>query len=169
MTAALLALRRRAPGPLVAWLHAAVAVAPVSGIAHAGSQLVADRYSYLAGLGFAALAGGGVARAIEAWQRGRLGLRAVVAVTVAGLLVLTGLGAASWQASARWRDSVSLWRAAVAVDAECLLCRSKLGTALLAANAPGPAEPHLRRAVEDRKSTRLNSSHIQKSRMPSSA
>ena len=33
-------------------------------------------------------------------------------------------------------------------------------------DAPGPADLH---ALGDRKSTRLNSSHIQKSRMPSSA
>ena len=150
VTAVLVVFRRRAPGAFVAWLHAAVAVAPVSGIIHAGSQLVADRYSYLAGLGFAAVAGGGVA---EAFRRRRdAGARlpaGVAAAVVAGaLMVVVVIGTLSWQQSWRWRDSVSLWRAAVAVDAECLLCQSKLGTALVAANEPSLAEPHLRLAVQ---------------------
>ena len=69
VTALLLLLRHRLPGVLVAWLHAAIAVAPVSGLVHAGSQLVADRYSYLPGIGFAVVAGGG-------WHRGAGGLAA---------------------------------------------------------------------------------------------
>jgi protein O-mannosyl-transferase len=149
VTAGLILLRRRVPGALVAWLHAAVVVAPVSGLVHAGSQLVADRYSYLAGLGFAALAGGGVARVVQRRRDPEVGVpgRIVAAVTVAFVVVVV-LAASSWQQSWRWRDSVSLWRAAVAVDAECLLCQYKLGTALMTAHEPALAEPHLRRALE---------------------
>lgn len=141
VTAGLVRVRRRAPGALVAWLHAAIAVAPVSGLVHAGSQLVADRYSYLAGLGFAVLVGGAVGRTLE---RPR-GVRATVAAALAVVAVLATL---SWQQSWRWRDSVSLWGAAVGADAGCLLCQSKLGTALVAVNEPALAEPHLRRAVQ---------------------
>ncbi|MET0485583.1 MAG: hypothetical protein ABW216_07805, partial [Candidatus Rokuibacteriota bacterium] len=71
VTGLLLMLRGRLPGALVAWLHAMIAVAPVSGLVHAGSQLVADRYSYLPGIGFAVVAGGGAAWALDAWRRGR--------------------------------------------------------------------------------------------------
>lgn len=148
ITAVLVWWRRRLPGALVAWLHAAVAVAPVSGVVHAGSQLVADRYSYLPGIGFAVVAGGGVAWALQARRRGALAAGAVVAggLVTAGTLAL--LATLSWQQSRVWRDSVSLWRAAVAVDADCLLCRAKLGAALLATGAGREAQPHLRRAVE---------------------
>ena len=148
VTALLVLLRRRIPGALVAWLHAAVAVAPVSGLVHAGSQLVADRYSYLPGIGFAVVAGGVITAAADAWRRGRL--TAGVTATVAGVatIALVVLGTLSWQHAWHWRSSVSLWRWAVAEDDACMLCRAKLGAALLAAAAPAEAEPELRRAVQ---------------------
>ena len=148
VTAILVALRHRVPGALVAWLHAAVAVAPVSGLVHAGSQLVADRYSYLPGIGFAVVAGGGITAALHAWQRGRLAIRMMAALAGVTVVVLVTLGALSWQHSWYWRSSVSLWRWAVAADEACMLCHAKLGAALLAANAPAEAEPPLRRAVD---------------------
>jgi len=148
VTAILVALRHRVPGALVAWLHAAVAVAPVSGLVHAGSQLVADRYSYLPGIGFAVVAGGGMTAALHAWQRGRLATRMMAALAGVTVAALVTLGALSWQHSWYWRSSVSLWRWAVAADEACMLCQAKLGAALLAANAPAEAEPPLRRAVD---------------------
>lgn len=148
ITAALLWWRRQMPGALVAWLHAAVAVAPVSGLVHAGSQLVADRYSYLPGIGFAVLAGGGVSWALAARQRGALSRGVAATAGFATVGALSVLAVLSWQQSWWWRDSVSLWRAAVAADADCLLCRGKLGAALLATGAAREAQPHLQRAVE---------------------
>ena len=59
ITAGLLALRRRWPGGLAAWVYSALLVLPVSGAVHAGYQLAHDRYSYLSGLGLAVLVGGG--------------------------------------------------------------------------------------------------------------
>ena len=44
---------------------------PLVGPLHTGNQLAHDRYSYLSGLGFAALAGGGLAYALWAAARGR--------------------------------------------------------------------------------------------------
>ena len=42
-------------------------------------------------------------------------------------------------------------------------------TAAVIARLKGVKDPRFKRIMTDRKSTRLNSSHIQKSRMPSSA
>jgi Flp pilus assembly protein TadD len=148
VTVLLVRLRRRLPGVLVAWLHAAVAVAPVSGLVHAGSQLVADRYSYLPGIGFAVLAGGVITAALDAWRRGRLAIGAMATLAVATTVALVILGTLSWQHAWHWRSSVSLWRWAVAVDEACMLCRAKLGAALLATGAAAEAEPQLHRAVQ---------------------
>jgi protein O-mannosyl-transferase len=147
VSAVLVALRRRLPGALIAWLHAAVAVAPVCGLVHAGSQLVADRYSYLPGIGFAVLAGGGITAVVDAWRRGRLNAGAAATVTAVAAIALISLGTLSWQHAWYWRSSVSLWRWAVAEDDACMLCHAKLGAALLAAAAPAEAEPELRHAV----------------------
>ena len=96
---------------LVAWLHAAIAVAPVSGLVHAGSQLVADRYSYLPGIGFAMVAGGAITAALDAWRRGRLatGMMATIAgVTVAALVTLGRAELAALVVLAQLREPLAL-------------------------------------------------------------
>src|SRR5205807_1386965 len=57
ITAIVLALRRRVPGLPAAWAAYVVVLLPVLGIFQSGSQIAADRYTYLAGLGWAILAG----------------------------------------------------------------------------------------------------------------
>jgi len=139
--------RRRVPGALAAWLQSMIVLAPVSGIAHAGHQLAHDRYSYLSGLGFAVLAGAGMMWVVEQRARGRVN-RWVFGTTVAAVaMALVGLGAGSWVHSRIWRDSETLWRAAVTSDPTCALCHQKLGEVLHAAGLPGAAEAELARAV----------------------
>src|SRR3989441_325892 len=60
LTALVLALRRRAPGLPAAWLAYVVILLPVLGIFQGGPQIAADRYTYLAGLGWGILAGAGL-------------------------------------------------------------------------------------------------------------
>src|SRR5437867_4559767 len=60
ITAIILALRRRVPGLPAAWLAYIVVLLPVLGILQSGPQIAADRYTYLAGLGWAVLAGAGL-------------------------------------------------------------------------------------------------------------
>src|SRR2546427_7291002 len=59
ITAIVLALRRRVPGLPAAWVAYIVVLLPVLGIFQSGPQIAADRYTYLAGLGWAILAGAG--------------------------------------------------------------------------------------------------------------
>jgi Flp pilus assembly protein TadD len=147
VTAVLLLGRRRVPGALAAWLHSIIVLAPVSGIAHAGHQLAHDRYSYLAGLGFAVLAGAGVTWLGRQRARGQVS-RWVLGTTVTAIvLALAGLGASTWVQSRVWRDSESLWRSAVTADPTCALCRQKLGTVLQTAGLHREAEAELSRAV----------------------
>jgi len=143
----LLLLRGRFPGGLAAWAHSLVVVAPVSGIAHAGYQLAHDRYSYLSTLGFALLFGGGVAWIARQRARGRISRVVAAAAGAAAVLALAGLAAGSWAQTEQWRDSESLWRAAVAADPACALCRHKLGNVLLAARRHGEARTELERAI----------------------
>ncbi len=152
VTATLVVLRHRFPGGLAAWAHAAVVVAPVSGIAHSGNQLVSDRYSYLAGLGFALVAGYGVTWAARQRRAGRLSgwVSAVGAGGVA--LALTALALGTWGQSGVWHDSETLWRWAVNQDPECARCQAILGEAIVYAADGGPArldegEAHVRRAI----------------------
>ena len=63
VTLVLVAVRRRWPAGLAVWVAYAVMLAPVSGLVHAGPQLVADRFGYLPSLGFCLLFGAAVAAA----------------------------------------------------------------------------------------------------------
>ncbi len=109
LTVALVALWRRWPGLLVAWLYGALMVLPVSGlVVHAGPQLVADRYSYLAGLGWAVLAGGALWRwGMLSTARPDLVRAAVVTALVVALTAV--LGALTWQQVQIWRNTETLW------------------------------------------------------------
>ncbi len=110
VTVVLVALRRRVPGALAAWGHSLIVVAPVSGVIHAGNQLAHDRWSYLSGLGFALLAGAGVAWTMTAWKDGRLRTPLASLVLATAALALVGWGAGSWRQSTVWQSSESLWR-----------------------------------------------------------
>jgi protein O-mannosyl-transferase len=144
-TLALVAWRRRWPAGLAAWTVYVVTLTPVGGLAvHTGPQLAADRYTYLATLGLAVLVGGG---ACAVWQaRVDRSLTRLAAVTAA--VALAGLGVLTWQQSGMWRDDVTLWQYASAVDPGCAGCRNQLGVAQHAAGASAAAAVHLRRAVE---------------------
>lgn len=146
VTVALLLRRRRWPGALAAWAHSAIVVLPLSGIVHSGVQLVHDRYSYLSGLGFAVLAGGAVAVTAErVARRGRAGVAALA--SSAALALVLGLGALTWTQTGLWRDSATLWGAALELDQSCSVCWSNLGRALLAKGRLAEAEAHVARAL----------------------
>lgn len=147
VAAALLLVRRRFPGGLAAWMHSVIVLAPVAGIVHAGHQLAHDRYSYLSSPGFAMLAGAAVTWLIGQRARGRVSRWVFTTAAIAVALALAGLGVGSLTQSRIWHDSESLWRAAVAADPTCALCRHKLGNVLLAAHQYGEAEVELTRAI----------------------
>jgi len=152
VTSALVLLRRRLPGLLAAWMHSAAVVAPVSGVAHSGSQLVSDRYSYLAGLGWALVAGYGVMWAARLRREGRLS-GWVSAVGVGGAVLLVGaLALSTWGQSGTWRDSETLWRWATDQDPTCAMCEAILGEAIVYEAPAGrvrldEGEAHVRRAI----------------------
>jgi protein O-mannosyl-transferase len=152
VTGGLVALRRRIPGALAAWAHSAAVVAPVSGIAHSGSQLVSDRYSYLAGLGWALIVGYGVIWITRLRREGPLS-GWVSAVGATGMVLLVAaLGLSTWAQSGTWRDSETLWRWAAEQDPTCATCEALLGEAIVYGTPDGLArldegEAHVSRAI----------------------
>jgi len=112
-------LRRRAPAFTVAAVAYVVTLLPVLGFFQNGPQAAADRYTYLACLGWAVLLGGLAARP---W-RGRDVTRVVLAVWVLALLPLT------WQQVGVWRNSVTLWSHAIALAPNSRAAHFNLGGA----------------------------------------
>jgi Tfp pilus assembly protein PilF len=128
-TAIVLALRRRWPAGLAAWVYYGIVLGPVSGLVHAGHQLAHDRYSYISCLGWALLFGTGVAavaRAATGTVRPSL-TRAAAAAAAAWILALATL---AWHQVQVWHDTETLWTFAVEADPACSICQANLGAAL---------------------------------------
>lgn len=144
ITAVLIVVRRRWPAGLAAWTFSVVMLAPLAMAVRKTTDLAPDRYSYLAGLGFALVVGGGVPAVASLVRRGALGPPVSWLAAVAGVVILAALGATSWGSSRMWREPEILWRWAVELDPRCSVCLSKLGEEVLG----DPAEPLRAREAE---------------------
>jgi hypothetical protein len=114
-TAILWGTRRRFPAGLATWLCYGLLLFPVMGLIVTGSQLVADRYSYLALIPVSVLASAGLKRLLES----RPAASRLVVVSAGGLLVL--LSALTLKQTLVWRDSMSLWTHELEWDPVCSL------------------------------------------------
>jgi hypothetical protein len=119
---------------LASWIVYGVLLAPISGIAQSGPQLVGDRYSYLSCMSWALLAGGGL---VHLWQlsvSGSFVSRIAIPVTGFAALVLVGLGALTWRQAQIWKDSERLWRHALSIQRDSVYAHNNLGMALAEQN-----------------------------------
>src|SRR5437016_1102153 len=121
ITALVLALRRPLPGLLAAWVAYVVVLLPVLGIFQSGPQIAADRYTYLASLGWALLAGAGLLSASR---------RHPVLSTGLALVLLVGLGSLTWSQAQVWHDSEKLWSHAIGIDPRSPVAHNNWGNAL---------------------------------------
>ena len=111
---AAIAIRRRWPALPAAWFCYLVLLLPVFRADFPAQQILADRYTYLAGLPWALLVGIAVLQFFELGNvRRRLQARLATGVAVT-LLVL--LGAITWLQIPAWRDTETLWKKAVAAN-----------------------------------------------------
>ncbi len=145
---AALALVRRYPAILAALLCYLVLLAPVSGVAQSGKQLVADRYSYLSLLPIALLAAGAFAALIRRVQRHESGSRQVRLLYGLAGAYLFGLALLTAGQTTVWRNSERLWRQALAVDPTNSVAYVNLGETLRTAERYPEALAVYGRAVE---------------------
>jgi hypothetical protein len=165
---ALLVARRWWPAGLAVAAVYALGLAPVSGVAHAGPQLVADRYSYLSTLGLALLLGGALIAVLTRDALGELrpGLGRLVAGAVGAWLLM--LSVLTVTQALVWHDDRTLWEHALAIDPDCAHCNKALARYHAAS---GEAETRLRRllAANDADTdarTRLGAVLVQQHRYP---
>jgi tetratricopeptide (TPR) repeat protein len=118
ITVVLVMLRRRWPAGLAAWACYVAVMIPVLGIVQHGSQLAADRYSYLACMPLFVLLAGMLVR----FQTGRL-----VPMAVGCGVAAVALTALTWRQLAVWRDSGALWTHALSLDERSEFAHVNLG------------------------------------------
>jgi tetratricopeptide (TPR) repeat protein len=127
-----LALRRRLPALGAAGMIYSVTLFPVLGIFHNGPQIVADRYSYLACMSWAVLAGAGGQYFWQASLDKRMRKRTFVLGSWVGIVVIGGLGFLTWRQTHVWHDPEKLWNHVLATSGESVFARNNLGNALTA-------------------------------------
>lgn len=132
---------RRFPALPAACLAYAVTLFPVLGFLDNGPQITADRYSYLACLAWAILAGSGVLL----WRSDQRSWRIPV---VAGVVILA-LAGLTWRQALIWRDSEKLWSYALETEPS-FLANVNMGNLLMEGGDFLWAQDHFRQAVEMR-------------------
>jgi len=132
-------LWRKFPALPTVCLAYAVTLFPVLGFLDNGPQITADRYSYLACLGLALLAGS----VMLLWDPGNWRIPAVAGVVI---LALAGL---TWRQVQVWRDSETLWSYSLAIEPS-FLANVNMGNLLMEKGDNLWAEDHFRQAVEMR-------------------
>jgi tetratricopeptide (TPR) repeat protein len=118
------------------WIWFLAALLPMLGLLQVGMQAMADRYTYLALLG------------IELALLFSLRALPSRAVAVGGALVLTACTAATWHQQEFWRDSLTLYRRAVAVEERNDFAQGVLAYTCYENRLADEAERHARRALE---------------------
>ncbi len=139
ITALVLALRRPLPGLLAAWVAYVVVLLPVLGIFQSGPQIAADRYTYLASLGWAILVSAGV---LSHWRRRPFLFTGLAAC------VLFGLGILTWNQVQVWRDSEKLWTHALATYPKSSIAENNLGNVRADQSKLAEAIEHYRQALD---------------------
>lgn len=117
---------RRSPWLLLGWLWFLGTLVPVIGLVQVGRQAMADRYTYLPYIGLFLAVVWGIGEIVERRAAFRLVLGVLSVLAILGFAGMT-------RAQARqWRDSVTLFRHALAVTGDNPLARRGLAKALAA-------------------------------------
>jgi len=141
------ALRHRLPGLLAAWLAYVVILLPVIGIIQNGVHIAADRYTYLACLGWAIVAGAGIFYCWRPLVRGRIGLRTFVVINGVAAMVVVGLGGLTWKQTQVWHDSERLWKYVISAGPESSVAQYNLGLLMSERGELREAIKHYREAL----------------------
>src|SRR6266513_1469745 len=139
ITALTLALRHRVQGLPATWLAYVITLLPVLGIFQNGLLVAADRYTYLACLGWALLAGAALCTASR---------RLPVLSTGLALVLLVGLGSLTWSQTQVWHDSEKLWSHAIGIDPRSHIGEYNWGTTLDEQGKLAEAIDHYRQALQ---------------------
>jgi len=135
------AARHRWPAGLAGWIIYLLLLAPVSGLAQAGPQLVADRYSYLSCMVWAILCATVLFRL---WR-----LRTFSTALLVGILLFTlfGFSVLTWKQTEIWHDTQTLWNHALAVRPSSF-AYFHIAKLMAERGDLAGADKHLRRAAE---------------------
>lgn len=124
VSAATIWFGRRYPYLPVGWFWYLITLLPVIGLAQAGYQALADRFTYIPHIGLFIMAAWGISDLTKRWRH-----REGIVALVSGALIMAS-AALTWQQLGHWRDNTSLYRHSLQVTAGNVLIHYNLGVAL---------------------------------------
>ncbi len=147
LTIVLYLLKRDWPAVLACWVYYLVVLAPLTGVAQSGPQLVADRYSYLACLGWPLLLAGAFYCVSSGRDRNPNNQRRLVGAAFVTPVVF-GLAFLTWSQTKIWRSPMTLWQYGTAVEPLASIAHYNLGRASERENNTTQAIESYRRAID---------------------
>jgi tetratricopeptide (TPR) repeat protein len=133
-------LRKERPYLFVGWFWFLILIAPVSGIFQAGLQARADRFTYLPHIGITIALTWAIADVTKQWQN-----RSAILTSTASC-VIVAFAIVSWKQTTYWRDSISVWKHALAVTSNNQTAHRDLAAALYAHGQIAESKIHSRTA-----------------------
>jgi len=124
ITLGVILANRRRPYLVVGWLWYLGTLVPVIGLVQAGSQAMADRFTYVPLIGLFIMIAWGVPDLLPAWRHRRVALG-----LTAGTLILL-LMFCTWRQVQLWRNNITLFEHAVNVTKDNYVAHINLGGAL---------------------------------------
>jgi len=124
ISAAVFLWRRKFPFLLTGWFWYLGMLIPMIGIVQVGSQVQADRYTYLPQIGLYILCAWGAMELFHQWRRSRVILAAVAVPMITALIIR------SYFQTSYWWDSETLWRHATAVTSNNYIAANNLAEVL---------------------------------------
>jgi len=158
-------LRSRARYLLVGWLWFLGSLVPMIGIVQVGSQAMADRYAYLPFVGLFIMVCWGVPEFVSAIRQPNIdsvGRQDRLALPLAGasLIALVLLTIISYRQIGYWKDSLTLWSHAVAVDPDNDVAQDRLGAMLVTSGHQDRARAHFLAAMAANPSDPMIGFHV---------
>jgi Tfp pilus assembly protein PilF len=139
------AARRGWAGALTAWVVYLIVLVPTSGLVPFGRiRGASDRYTYVACIGWAIVAGGAAALGWRAWRSGGVSRGRALAVAALIVAVLGGWSVLTWRQVQVWQNGVPLWTRALEVYPGATVARNNLAVLLAARGDFQLAEGHFR-------------------------
>jgi tetratricopeptide (TPR) repeat protein len=115
---------RDRPYLAVGWLWYLITLLPVIGLIQAGSQAMADRYTYLSLIGPFIMIAWTVPSLLQGWRHRQVGL------ALASTIVLSSLVVCTWMQLRYWKNSLTLFQHTIDVTIDNYFAHNNLGVAL---------------------------------------
>lgn len=132
---------RRQPWLLIGWCWFLGVLVPTIGLRQAGIQAMADRFAYLPLIGLLVMVVWSVADRLAG------SARAVKASSGLVAIALVALTAVTWKQTGHWKNSVTLWTRAIAINPNNYLAHANLAVELMGQSKFPDARRHAEEAA----------------------